>query len=65
MTAYDLLERRAGPIYQGAARLALTTDAPIIPILMIGTRGAPARPTVALAKELTQRVEHAIAGQAA
>ncbi len=72
------------PYYRGAARLALTTDAPIIPVLMIGTRGfpypgrpaarvlvgepivvAPARPTVALAKELTQRVERAIAEQAA
>jgi 1-acyl-sn-glycerol-3-phosphate acyltransferase len=72
------------PYHRGAARLALVTGAPIVPVRMIGTRGFPhpgrvpavvlvgepilvaaSRPTVAIAKELTQRVERAIAEQAA
>jgi 1-acyl-sn-glycerol-3-phosphate acyltransferase len=68
------------PYLRGAARLALATGAPIVPVRMVGTRGFPrpgrrpvsihvlepigverARPTVAAAKDLTRRVEDAIA----
>ncbi len=33
------LEKR--PFHRGAARLALATGAPIVPIVLVGTRGAP------------------------
>jgi len=65
--------------HRGAARLALATGAPIVPVRLVGTRGfprpgrratsvyvgepivvAPARPTVATARELTARIEQAI-----
>lgn len=68
------------PYHRGAARLALTTGAPVFPVRLIGTRGfpypgrsparvivgepisvTPAKPTVAAAKELTERLEHTIA----
>jgi 1-acyl-sn-glycerol-3-phosphate acyltransferase len=75
---------RQRPFHRGAARLALATGAPIVPVCMIGTEkilrpnkvkvGLPkvkilvaqpivsdvARPTVAAAKALTQRIELAI-----
>ena len=75
-------KRRASrPYHRGAARLALATGAPVVPVRMIGTRGfphpgrpptqivvqepiavAPAKPTVAAARELTRRLEQTIAG---
>ena len=73
-TSKQRLERRW---HRGAARLALVTGAPIVPVRMTGTRrlphradvrivvGAPivvqpARPSVAVARALTERVEHAV-----
>ncbi len=69
------------PFHRGAARLALATGAPIVPVRLEGTRGfprpgrrhaaihvgepilvEPAKPTVAAARDLTVRIEHAIAG---
>ena len=66
--------------HRGAARLALATGAPIVPVRLVGTRGFPrpgrratsvhvgepiivdaAKPTVAAARELTARLERAIA----
>lgn len=66
--------------HRGAARLALATGAPIVPVRLLGTRGfprpgrrtttvhvgepivvEPAKPTVAAARELTERLERAIA----
>jgi 1-acyl-sn-glycerol-3-phosphate acyltransferase len=62
--------------HRGAARLALATGAPLVPVRLIGTRqllpirarivvGEPivvpvARPTVAAAKGLTERLEQAV-----
>jgi 1-acyl-sn-glycerol-3-phosphate acyltransferase len=63
--------------HRGAARLALVTGAPIVPVRMTGTRALPfrtsvrivvgppiavepARPSVAAAKVLTERVEQAV-----
>jgi len=65
--------------HRGAARLALVTGAPIVPVRLVGTRGfpypgkkpvevhvgepivvEPAKPTVANARALTSRIEHAI-----
>ena len=63
--------------HRGAARLALVTGVPIVPVRMTGTRAwpgrtrvritvgrpilvEPAKPSVAAAKELTQRVERAV-----
>ena len=63
--------------HRGAARLALVTGAPIVPVHMTGTRALPfrtnvrivvgspivvepARPSVAAAKVLTERVEQAV-----
>ena len=65
--------------HRGAARLALTTGASIVPVRLVGTRGfprpgrqptelhvgepilvEPAKPTVAAARELTNRVAHAL-----
>ncbi|MFN2628527.1 MAG: lysophospholipid acyltransferase family protein [Gaiellaceae bacterium] len=67
------LGRRA--FHRGAARLALTTGAPLVPVGLVGTRGFPhpgrrgtrivvgepiaverERPTVAAARELTERL---------
>ena len=67
--------------HRGAARLALQTGAPIVPVLLEGTRGIlrpgfprvaahvrppihvePARPTVAVARALTARIEEALFG---
>ncbi|HEX7526501.1 MAG TPA: lysophospholipid acyltransferase family protein [Gaiellaceae bacterium] len=62
--------------HRGAARLALVTGAPLVPVRMTGTRGwplrtrvrievgepiavTPAQPSVAAARELTQRLEEA------
>ena len=69
-------ERQIG-WHRGAARLALATGAPLIPVRLMGTRrllrrrvrivvGEPivvpvARPTVAAAKGLTERLEQAVA----
>jgi 1-acyl-sn-glycerol-3-phosphate acyltransferase len=66
--------------HRGAARLALATGAPIVPVRLVGTRGfprpgrratsvhvgepivvEPAKTTVAAARELTTRIERAIA----
>ena len=64
--------------HRGAARLALATGAPLVPVRLIGTRRLPlpsrvrivvgepivvpvARPTVAAAKGLTERLEQAVA----
>jgi len=64
--------------HRGAARLALTTGTPLIPVRMTGTRGWPGRtrvtimvgepidvavgqPTIAAAKDLTDRLEQAVA----
>jgi 1-acyl-sn-glycerol-3-phosphate acyltransferase len=74
--------RRPGPWLRGAARLALATGAPILPVRVLGTAralspgrlgfpvvavlvGEPvpverARPTVADARALTRRVQHAV-----
>ena len=65
--------------HRGAARLALATGAPIVPVRLVGTRGLPwpgrpptemhvgepiavepAKPTVAAARELTNRLAGAI-----
>ena len=65
--------------HRGAARLALVTGAPIVPVRLVGTRGfpypgkkpveihvgepivvEPAKPTVANARALTSRIEHAV-----
>lgn len=63
--------------HRGAARLALATDTPLLPVRMTGTRGfpfgkrvrivvapplhiRPGKPTVAAARELTDRLEQAI-----
>ena len=40
-TSKQLPDRR---FHRGAARLALTTGAPIVPVRLVGTRGSPARP---------------------
>ena len=63
------------PLHRGAARLALVTGAPIVPVRMTGTRSLrgpvridvaepivvePAKPTVSAAKEITRRVEREI-----
>jgi len=67
------------PYHRGAARLALVTGAPLVPVRLAGTRGfphpgrppahvvvtepivvAPAKPTVAAAKELTRQIERTI-----
>jgi 1-acyl-sn-glycerol-3-phosphate acyltransferase len=70
-------QHRERPWHRGAARLALATGAPIVPVRMTGTRGlpfrkrvrivvappievAPARPSIAAARELTERLERAI-----
>ena len=70
-------QQRARPWHRGAARLALATGAPLVPVRMTGTRGLPlrtrvrivvgrpipveqARPTIAAAKALTERLEHAV-----
>jgi 1-acyl-sn-glycerol-3-phosphate acyltransferase len=70
-------ERQTG-WHRGAARLALASGAPIIPVRLRGTRRLPlpsrvrivvgepivvpvARPTVAAARSLTERVEQAVA----
>ena len=66
--------------HRGAARLALATGAPIVPVRLVGTRGfprpgrratsvhvgepivvEPVKPTVAAARELTARLEQALA----
>jgi 1-acyl-sn-glycerol-3-phosphate acyltransferase len=69
-------ERQIG-WHRGAARLALATGAPLIPVRLTGTRRVPlptrvrilvgepivvpaARPTVAAAKVLTERLENAV-----
>jgi len=69
-------ERQVG-WHRGAARLALVTGAPLVPVRLSGTRPlpwrtririvvgepltvAPARPTVAAARDLTERVEQAV-----
>ena len=69
-------ERQIG-WHRGAARLALATGAPLVPVRLNGTRRLPrgshlrivvgepivvpvARPTIAAAKELTERVEQAV-----
>lgn len=69
-------ERQIG-WHRGAARLALATGAPLVPVRLTGTRRVPlptrvrilvgepivvpvARPTVAAAKGLTERLEHAV-----
>jgi len=69
-------ERQIG-WHRGAARLALATGAPLIPVRLMGTRPVPlptsvrivvgepivvpvARPTVAAAKALTERLENAV-----
>jgi len=69
-------ERQIG-WHRGAARLALATGAPLIPVRLRGTRPLPrrshveitvaepivvpvARPTIAAAKELTERLEQAV-----
>ena len=69
-------ERQIG-WHRGAARLALATGAPIVPMRLRGTRPIPrrghveitvaepivvpvARPTIAAAKELTERIEQAV-----
>ena len=65
--------------HRGAARLALTTGAPLVPVRLVGTRGfprpgrrhtevhvgepilvEPAKPTVAAARELTNRLAQAL-----
>jgi len=73
-TSKQQLERRW---HRGAARLALVTGAPIVPVRMSGTRAWPLRarvrivvgapivvqpgkPSVAAAKALTSRIEHAV-----
>ncbi len=70
-------ERQIG-WHRGAARLALATGAPLIPVRLAETRRVPlptririvvgepivvpvARPTVAAARSLTERVEQAVA----
>lgn len=70
-------ERQTG-WHRGAARLALVTGAPIVPVRLAGTRRLPrrakvrievgepievgvARPTIAAARALTDRVERAVA----
>jgi len=72
------------PYRRGAARLALATGAPIVPVLLVGTRGIlrpgfpkvrivvgepiqvqRARPTVAEARQLMERVERQILDLAA
>jgi 1-acyl-sn-glycerol-3-phosphate acyltransferase len=69
-------ERQIG-WHRGAARLALATGAPLVPVRLSGTKRLPrrshvrivvaepivvpvARPTIAAAKELTERVERAV-----
>jgi 1-acyl-sn-glycerol-3-phosphate acyltransferase len=63
--------------HRGAARLALATGVPLVPVRLSGTRGLPrtrgmrlvvgepivvevGRPTIAAAKDLTERVEQAV-----
>jgi 1-acyl-sn-glycerol-3-phosphate acyltransferase len=63
--------------HRGAARLALVSGAPLVPVRLNGTRGLPLagqirivvgepivvdarRPTIAAAKELTERVEQSV-----
>jgi 1-acyl-sn-glycerol-3-phosphate acyltransferase len=75
--------RRAGPWLRGAARMALLTGAPVLPVRLVdvdralgpGTVGLPrlavligeplrvvrSRPTIASARELTARMQHAVA----
>ncbi|MGI9112132.1 MAG: lysophospholipid acyltransferase family protein [Gaiellaceae bacterium] len=69
--------------HRGAARLALTTGAPLVPVRLVGTRGfplpgrrrtevhvgepivvEPAKPTVAAARELTNRLARALGATA-
>ncbi len=69
--------------HRGAARLALTTGAPLVPVRLVGTRGfprpgrrrtevhvgepivvEPAKPTVAAARELTNRLALALGATA-
>jgi 1-acyl-sn-glycerol-3-phosphate acyltransferase len=69
-------ERQIG-WHRGAARLALATGAPLVPLRLSGTKRLPrrdtvrivvaepivvpvARPTIAAAKELTERLEQAV-----
>lgn len=76
---------RHRPFMRGAARLALATGSPLVPVALVGTEQAvrphrlrlglprirvlvgrpfespPGRPTIAAARELTHRVEEAIA----
>jgi 1-acyl-sn-glycerol-3-phosphate acyltransferase len=69
-------ERQIG-WHRGAARLALTTGAPLVPVRLSGTRRPPLltrvriaigepivvpveRPTIAAARELTERLERAV-----
>ena len=71
-------ERQAG-WHRGAARLAIATGAPVIPVRLTGTRPLPARtririavaepievpvarPTIAAARSLTERLEQAVSG---
>ena len=75
---------RGGAWTRGAARLALATGSPLVPVRIVGTaralssrrigfpkirilvgepiRVAPARPTVASARELTQLLQHRVEG---
>jgi 1-acyl-sn-glycerol-3-phosphate acyltransferase len=72
----SLPERQNG-WHRGAARLALATGAPIVPVRLVGTRPPPwrtrvrivvgepitvepARPTIAAARALTERLEQAV-----
>jgi 1-acyl-sn-glycerol-3-phosphate acyltransferase len=79
--------RREGAWLRGAARLALRSGAPLLPVRVLGTAAAlspgrlgfpklavivgepiavePARPTVAAAKALTERLQRAVAALAA
>ena len=75
--AGDVEARAAIGWHRGAARLALATGAPVVPVRLRGTRPIPrrsrvhitvtdpivvpvARPTIAAAKELTERIEQAV-----
>ena len=79
------IPHRHRPFMRGAARLALATGTPVVPVALVGTErawrprkpkfglpkirilvarpleGAPQRPTLVAARELTRRIEEAIA----